>query len=101
MEWAVLVLFASIAVWMVGALPAPWPGRADAPEAAALHEERRQLLSELAELDDDAASGRISDEDRRQGRGALAPRLRSVTESLRDLGEASGEPARGGASKEA
>ena len=44
------------------------------------------LVAELRELDDDTASGRISADERRDGRRALAPRLRAVTEALRDAG---------------
>ncbi len=82
---------------MAAALVArPWrsastPLEADRVEAerasiAALVEERRLLLAELSELDDDAATGRIAPEDRQVGRRALAPRLRAVTEALRTQG---------------
>ena len=58
----------------------------DGGDGAQLVEEHRTLLAELRELDDDAASGRISPDERRDGRRALAPRLRAVTEALRDAG---------------
>lgn len=53
-----------------------------------LRAEHATLLRELAELDEDAHSGRISPEDRRRGRRELAPRLRAVTEALVQAGEA-------------
>ena len=53
----------------------------------ALREERERLLAELRELDEDAASGRISDFERLAGRRALAPQLRAVTEALRSAGD--------------
>ncbi|MCY4455006.1 MAG: hypothetical protein OXC56_01705 [Chloroflexi bacterium] len=87
MEWLVLVLFAALAAAVI-ALPL-LRGRDVALESvdgAELVEERRTLLAELRELDDDAASGRISADERRDGRRALAPRLRAVTEALRDVG---------------
>ncbi len=85
MEWLVLTVLSLVAVMLI-ALP-----RAASRDAAtefhieetALIEERRILLSELRELDEDAAAGRISAEDRLAGRRALAPRLRVVTETLR------------------
>ncbi len=94
MEWLVLVLFAALAAALI-ALPLL---RArdiaiESVDGAELVEERRTLLAELRELDDDAASGRISSEERRDGRRALAPRLRGVTEALRNAGL----DARGGA----
>jgi hypothetical protein len=52
-----------------------------------LHQQRRELLQELRELDDDAAAERISGADRLAGRRALGPRLREVTDALRELGE--------------
>jgi cytochrome c-type biogenesis protein CcmI len=84
MEWAVLLAFAAIALALV-AMPTR---RAPSPpdESATLEGERRLLLSELRELDEDAAAGRISSEDRQAGRRAIAPRLRAVTEALRSTG---------------
>ena len=93
MEWLVLVLFAGLAAAVIGG--PLLRGREAAPDGgdeAPLVEERRTLLAELRELDDDAASGRISPDERRDGRRALAPRLRAVTEALRDAGlDARGE----------
>ena len=88
MEWLVLLLFAAVAAALIG-LPL-WRGQlaaARAPSPGALREERRRLLADLRELDDDAASGRVSAGERLAGRSALAPRLRAVTEALRDAGD--------------
>jgi len=93
MEWVVLVVLALIAAALI-ALPrrgahdaAADDAAADAElESSALIDERRLLLAELRELDEDAAAGRISAEDRQAGRRALAPRLRAVTELLRGAG---------------
>ena len=87
MEWIVLVAFALVAAALV-AMPARGSASA-APrdDTATLIEERRTLLAELRELDEDAAAGRISADDRQSGRRALAPRLRAVTEALRARGE--------------
>lgn len=87
MEWAVLVGLALLAAALVG-LPR---GEAATPRAAAeaeatLREERRRLLDELAEIDDDAVAGRISAEDRAAARRAIAPRLRAATEALQARG---------------
>lgn len=93
MEWVVLVILAA-----VGAALIVLPRRAGSAiaaaelEHAALIEERRQIYAELHELDDDAAAGRISSDDRAHGRRALAPRLRAVTEALRARGEDGDEP---------
>lgn len=93
MEWAVLVACAVVAAmlvvrpWRASGVP-PDIDRVEAERAslAALADERRLLLAELSELDDDAAAGRIAPEDRQAGRRALAPRLRAVTEALRAQG---------------
>ena len=87
MEWLVLVAFAALAAAVIG-VPLPRAGEAaPAPrDEAELLAERRRLLAELRELDDDAASGRISGAERRDGRRAIAPRLRAATEALRDAG---------------
>ena len=89
MEWLVLVLFAALAALLIG-----FPLRrasagpdAEAPPLDALREERARLLDELRELDDDAASGRISAAERLSGRRALGPRLRELTETLRAEGD--------------
>ena len=87
MEWLVLALFAALAAAVIG-LPLLRVREAalEGVDGAELAEERRTLVAELRELDDDAASGRISADERRDGRRALAPRLRAVTEALRDAG---------------
>lgn len=88
MEWALLALFALIAAVLIG-LPrvSLLDGRDGATDARALREEHRQLMAELRDLDDDASAGRISAADRRDGRRALAPQLRAVSEALREAGE--------------
>ena len=89
MEWLVLLLFAALAALLIG-LPlrrAPVLPGAEAPSLEALREERARLLAELRELDDDAASGRISAAERRSGRRALGPRLRALTATLRAEGD--------------
>lgn len=93
MEWAILVL---LAVGAAAFVAAPWRRGSTITDVQAaieaLHEERELIHEELRELDDDAAAGRISSEDRRQGRRALAPRLRAVTEALQHAGEDVGRP---------
>lgn len=83
MEWVVLAVLAGGAALLI-ALPHHHSPIATAEE---LHAERAQLLAELRELDDDIEAGRISAGDRQDGRRALAPRLRAVTEALREAGE--------------
>ena len=83
MEWVVLMLLAGGAALLI-ALPRHHDRVAAAEE---LHAERAHLLAELRELDDDLEAGRISTDDRLNGRRALAPRLRAVTEALRESGE--------------
>ncbi len=88
MEWAVLVLFVLLATLLIGAPPLRSREAGSPPvELDALLDEHRLLLAELRELAEDAASGRISAADRQEGRRALAPRLRAVTEALRPLDE--------------
>ncbi len=87
MEWGVVRLFALAAAAMI-ALPRSRGADAGPPDTEALREERTLLLAELRELDDDRATGRISPADRVDGRRALGPRLRAVTEALREQGEA-------------
>lgn len=88
MEWVIVVV---LALGAAAFIAAPWrraTERADGAAAIeALREEREMMHAELRELDDDAAAGRISSEDRLQGRRALAPRLRAVTEALQRAGE--------------
>jgi hypothetical protein len=94
MEWLVVVALALLAAVLI-ALPLR-ASRPEEPSAAleedALVEERRVLLGELRELDEDAAAGRISSEDRLAGRRALAPRLRAVTEALQRAGVETAPP---------
>ena len=88
MEWALLALFALVAAALIGLPRAFLRDAGDgAHDARALWEEHRQLMAELRDLDDDASAGRISAADRRDGRRALAPRLRAVSEALREAGE--------------
>jgi hypothetical protein len=85
MEFVVLAAFAALAALFVGV-----PRRAEAPGVEAddeLRERRTRLLRELRDLDDDANEGRISAGDRAEGRRALAPELRAVTEELRARGD--------------
>jgi hypothetical protein len=91
MAFLVLVLVAALVAAFI-ALPR---GGAPAAETGVddLREQRAQLLRELRELDDDLAAGRISEADRAAGRRALGPRLRTVTEELRDRGESVGPAA--------
>lgn len=82
-----LIVLGVVAALLI-ALPA---GRRAAGEArfdqeAGLLAERRQLLAELHEVDEDAAAGRISADDRMAARRSLGPRLRAVTEALRSYG---------------
>ncbi|MGE0229154.1 MAG: hypothetical protein AB7I38_10595 [Dehalococcoidia bacterium] len=88
-----LVVFAAVAAALVGV---PYTRRHGGDSSAdarveRLIEQRRELYAELRELDDDAAAGRISADDRVRGRRALAPRLRGVTEALRDAGIEQGQ----------
>lgn len=85
MEWAMLLGFAVLAAALV--LLGPVRVDAAATDTGTLHEARERLLRELRDLDDDAAAGRISAEDRQKGRLAIAPELRSVTEQIRAAGE--------------
>lgn len=85
MEWAVLGLFAAVAGLLVGWMPLAAPPAA--LDADALRDTRERLLRELRDLDEDAAAGRISEIERHDGRLALAPELRRVTEQLRESGE--------------
>lgn len=85
MEWAVVAVFAVIAAVAIGL--AREPNDDVAPDLELLREQRRTLLDELRDLDEDAEAGRISPDDRQAGRRALAPRLRAVTEALREAGE--------------
>lgn len=93
MEWLLLLLFAVVAAAVIGLPWAPWSDAGAEPDeasVAARSEERRRLLAELRDLDDDAAAGRISPQDRREGRRALAPHLRAVTEAQRAAGDEAG-----------
>src|SRR5690606_14543943 len=89
-EWLVLVLVAAAAAAFIA-----WPRRADLlppsrPGVEELQAERRAILAELREIEEDTLAGRITPEGRLEARRALGPRLRQVTEALRDLGEPAG-----------
>ena len=87
MEWLVLLGFVAIATALV-ALPMRSHAAVATPDdSGLLADERRMLLAELRELDEDVAAGRISADDRQAGRRNLAPRLRAATEALRSRGE--------------
>jgi len=87
MEWSIFAVVAALTALFVA-----WPRPSDtAPEAgdaaADLLARRDSLLAELREIDDDLATGRITEADRAHARRALGPHLRAVTDALRDLGE--------------
>ena len=86
MEWAVLALFALAASAFI-ALPRRADSLVDdtAADAIELAAERDTLLLALRELDEDASAGRISAADRLDARRALGPRLRELTEALRQM----------------
>src|SRR5579859_6673861 len=94
MEWLLLIVFALVAAALIALPRRSSRGAVAEAELAqqALLEERRLLLAELRDLDEDAAADRISTEDRLAGRRALAPRLRAVTEALRAAGLEAAEP---------
>ncbi len=92
MEWGILILFAILAAALVATGPLEF--NAVGADPGALHEARERLLRELRDLDEDAAAGRISAAERQEGRLAIAPQLRLVTEQLRSAGETP-SPARG------
>lgn len=87
MEWLVLIAFVGVAALLIGF---PWRGGTtptrDEAELNGLWQERERLLEELRDLDNDAATGRLSAADRQAGRRAVAPQLREVTEALRSRG---------------
>ncbi|MQC48227.1 MAG: hypothetical protein DWG77_03920, partial [Chloroflexi bacterium] len=80
---AVAALAAAFIAWPRAADRVPNPGDA----VADLLGRRESLLAELREIDDDLAMGRITEADRADARRALGPRLRVVTDALRNLGE--------------
>ncbi len=93
MEWLVLMLVAAVAAAFIA-----WPRRADRlppsrPGVEELQAERRAILAELREIEEDTLAGRITAEGRLEARRALGPRLRRVTEALRNLGEPAGPDA--------
>ncbi len=86
MEWAVLLAVVLLTAAYV-AVPRRRDGEAPDTPIDELRRLHRELRDELRELDTDAAEGRISAQDRRAGRSAIGPRLRAVTEALRERGE--------------
>lgn len=85
MEWVVLVLVALGAGAFI-ALPRrnDTSANLNGGDVIELAAERDGLLLALRELDEDAAAGRITASDRLEGRRSLGPRLREVTEALRE-----------------
>lgn len=84
MEWIIFAALTVCACALVAWLPLAAPPSPESDARAALERDHAALLAELAELDDDAATGRITADDRQAGRRAIAPRLRAVAASLRD-----------------
>ncbi len=91
MEWVLLLVVAVATALYIG-WPHPDLDEPEDDETATLRDRRAVLLTELRDFDADLANGRISEDDRRAGRRALAPELRDVTERLRSLDEST-EPA--------
>ncbi len=90
-----LAVFAGVAALAIGL---PWTRPVGAPSGRLeeLRDRRASLLAELVELERDLAEGRISTTDRIEGRRALAPDLRAVTDALRaqeDSSRAAGDTA--------
>jgi len=87
MEW---VLFAAIvlvtAAFVAHGARSPRDELAEPETASEAIEERHLLLAELDEVDAELAAGRLTAEERRERRRALGPRLRAVTEELREGG---------------
>ena len=75
MEWLVLIAFVGFAALLIGF---PWRGGTtptrDEAELNGLWQERERLLEELRDLDNDAATGRLSAAGRAQGGRAAASR---------------------------
>lgn len=90
MAWLVFALLAGVVALYI-ALPRRDEGREEAIATAAnrdeLRAQRDTLLAGLRDLDEDAAAGRITAEDRRRARRALGPPLRATIERLREQGE--------------
>lgn len=87
MEWVVLILFALVSALLV-LLPF-WPSigmSVVGSDVEELREHHQLLLSELKELDEYMETGRISFDDRQDGRRALAPRLRAISEAMGKVG---------------
>jgi cytochrome c-type biogenesis protein CcmI len=87
MEWLIVLALVAIAAVLVAFPMRSRAAIAPPEDNALLADERRMLLAELRELDEDVAAGRISADDRQAGRRSLAPRLRAATEALRSRGE--------------
>ncbi len=85
MEWLLLAaIVLATAAFVARGLRAPGEEPAEPPGSAREALEERRLL--LAEIDAEAAAGRLSAEERRERRRALAPRLLAATEELRASG---------------
>ena len=91
-EWAILAAVVALVAAYIA-----WPRAVDLeplshPDFDELRGEREDLLQELREIDDDAAAGLITPEDRATARRELGPRLRRVTEELRSQGRLADRP---------
>lgn len=86
-EWLVFVAVSAGTAAFIAWPRAQDAARSSRPEAEELRSERRAILAELREIEDDVLAGRIAAEDRADARRALAPQLRRVTEALSALGE--------------
>ena len=86
MEWLVLLSVASLTAIYICWPHSPLPLES-ASEVERLRDQRNDLLEDLTEINADYAMGRISNDERTTGRQVIAPKLRAVTERLRDLGE--------------
>jgi hypothetical protein len=86
-EWVLLAAIVLVtAAFVAHAARSPGAELAEPETASEAIEARHLLLAELEEVDAELAAGRLTAEERRERRRALAPRLRAVTEELREGG---------------